>query len=165
MNEIFWIDTSANSHPVRLALVLRPRGEDWLEDELRRIRSAGVDVLVSMLEPWEAESLGLAQEAELAGELGFEFLSHPIPDRNLPTDRAAFDRFVRGLADRLTSGKAVAVHCRGSIGRSTLASAATLIHLGWRPLAALTAIEATRGCPVPDTNEQWQWVLDYRSTP
>jgi len=36
-----------------------------------------------------------------------------------------------------------------------------LIHLGWKPAAALAAIEKVRGCPVPDTQEQQAWILLY----
>jgi hypothetical protein len=42
-----------------LAIVLRPRGGDWLDDEVDRIKRAGVDVLVSMLQADEAAELGL----------------------------------------------------------------------------------------------------------
>jgi hypothetical protein len=40
--------------PGRLAIVPRPRGGDWLADEVARLKAAGVDILVSMLEPAEA---------------------------------------------------------------------------------------------------------------
>ena len=36
--------------PGRLAIVPRPRGGDWLEDEVRAWREAGVDIVVSALE-------------------------------------------------------------------------------------------------------------------
>lgn len=42
MNEIFWIspsDSSPNAPP--LAIVLRPRGGEWLEDELQRFKHGG----------------------------------------------------------------------------------------------------------------------------
>jgi hypothetical protein len=40
-----------------------------------------------------------------------------------------------------------------------------LIHLGWTPRAALFAIAAARGCPVPDTQEQENWILNYQPKP
>jgi protein-tyrosine phosphatase len=57
------------------------------------------------------------------------------------------------------------VHCRGSIGRATVTAACTLIHLGWTPQAALSAIQAARGCAVPDTQEQEDWILRYKAKP
>lgn len=146
-------------------MVLRPRGDDWLRDEIARFRLSGLDTLVSMLEPEEAIALGLEREGECARAEGMEFLSHPIPDTHIPGDKQSFRAFVEGLAERLRAGERVGVHCRGSIGRSTLAAACTLIHLGWSAEAALEAIEAARGCPVPDTREQQEWILGYGAQP
>jgi len=44
--EIYWID---GTWPGRLAIMPRPRGGDWLEDELRDCRRQGVVTLVSLL--------------------------------------------------------------------------------------------------------------------
>ena len=114
-----------------------------------------------MLEEWEADFLGLAEEPHLAVQSGMTFLSFPIPDRGAPTDMASFGNFVIGLAARVRAGERIGVHCRGSIGRSTIAAACTLIHLGWSPLAALKKIESARGCSVPDTDEQREWIIRY----
>jgi protein-tyrosine phosphatase len=116
-----------------------------------------------MLENEEAKELGLEDEGLLANRAGLTFLSHPIPDRHVPPDVANFKSFASELAKRLGEGERVAVHCRGSIGRATITTASTLIELGWNPQAALTAIEAARGCPVPDTNEQRDWILRYEA--
>ncbi|WP_058187800.1 protein-tyrosine phosphatase family protein [Terracidiphilus gabretensis] len=162
MQDVFWID---GEDAPRLAIVLRPRGEDWLEDEMRRLKQNGIDTLVSMLEPQEAASLGLAEEAARAHGAGLRFLSFPIYDRNLPSDTGAFREFVSGLAERLNSGERVGIHCRASIGRATIAGACTLIHLGWNPKAAIMAIETARRVPVPDTLEQTAWILRYEAKP
>lgn len=158
--DTFWIGN--DPHP-GLAIVLRPRGNDWLEDELQRMKSRGVSTLVSLLEASEAEELGLAQEAELAQRSGLVFLTYPIPDRQLPNETTAFHRFVSQLAQRMSSGERIGIHCRASIGRSTMLAACVLIHLGWAPEIALEKIEAVRGCPVPDTAEQRNWILHYRA--
>jgi protein-tyrosine phosphatase len=163
VHDVFWIAAIENSPALHLAIVLRPRGDDWLEDELLRYKTGGVQTLVSMLEGWEAEQLGLAAEERVSHELGISFLSYPIPDRGLPSDLPKFQRFVGGLADRLKAGEHVGIHCRGSIGRSTIAGASTLIHLGWSPAEALAAVEKTRGCPVPDTPEQRDWILKFEA--
>lgn len=116
-----------------------------------------------MLEEWEADFLGLAEEPRLAGQSGMTFLSYPIPDRETPTNMVSFDKFVTGLAARARAGERIGVHCRGSIGRSTIATACTLIHMGWSPRAALKEIESARGCTVPDTDEQKGWIIRYGS--
>ena len=160
MQDVFWI---GGNDAYSLAIVLRPRGEDWLEDEMRRLRQSGIDTVVSMLEPSEAESLGLANEAQEAIHAGLLFVSFPIPDRDVPRNITAFHAFASGLAERLECGERIGIHCRGSIGRATIASACALIHLGWDPQAALSAIKRARGISVPDTPEQAAWILHYEA--
>jgi protein-tyrosine phosphatase len=162
MNDIFWIE---GNPPVTLAVVLRPRGGELLQDELHMIRRGGIDTLVSLLEEDEAAWLGLAEEPNLAGQVGLDFLSFPIPDTQIPPNRAAFREFVAGLVNRLRHGERIGIHCRGSIGRATVTAAAALIHLGWKPQTAINAIERARGCAVPDTEEQQRWILNYESRP
>lgn len=158
MNEVFWIRSGP---AVKLAIVPRPRGGEWLEDEMRRMRRNGIDTVVSMLEPEEADWLGLAKEKAAAERAGMQFLSYPIPDVSVPPDPPEFRKFINGLVERLKSGEAIGVHCRGCIGRSTVVTACALIHLGEDPESALRDIEEERGCPVPDTYEQREWILHY----
>jgi len=162
LTEIFWISADPS---VALAIVLRPRGGDWLEDELLRMQRSGIQVLCSMLEMEEADSLGLSDEHALAEQIGLNFFSYPIRDRTTPGDVASFCKFVDGLAKRIRAGERIGIHCRGSIGRASIAAACALIHLGWNPETALAAIEAARGCQVPDTEEQRQCVLQYEAVP
>jgi protein-tyrosine phosphatase len=160
VNEIFWIE---GTPPPMLAVVLRPRGGDWLELELRNLQRGGIQTIVSLLEDDEASWLGLADEGPQARALGMGFLSYPIPDTQIPSDCVDFRHFVAGLVTRLRRGEPIGVHCRGSIGRSTVTVAAALIHLGWKPALALAAIQRARGCAVPDTEEQQRWILHYGS--
>jgi len=145
--------------------VLCPIGNDELQDELLRMKQDGIETLVSLLEKDEAEMLGLAEEGRLAQQVGLQFLSHPIPDTQIPPGIPAFNRFIADLANRLHVNEHIGVHCRGSIGRATVTAACTLIHLGWAPKTALAAIALARGCAVPDTQEQKDWVLRYKAKP
>lgn len=162
VNDIFWIK---GIPAVPLAIVLCPLGGDGLEGELIEMKRSGIETLVSLLEKDEADMLALGEEGSIAEKIGLQFLSHPIPDVHLPQDPVAFRRFVTGLADRLRAGEQIGVHCRGSIGRATITAACTLIELGWAPKAALQAVAAARGLAVPDTQEQEEWILRYRSKP
>ena len=162
MDEIYWIKSNP---PVRLAIVLRPPGGVELHDAMLRIKQAGIRTLVSMLESQEAELLGLAEESRIAEEIGLHFLNYPIPDTKVPHDVAQFRAFVSGLADRLRSGESVGVHCRGCIGRTTILAACILMHMGLKPMDAVVAVEAARGCTVPDTSEQLSWILHYKVHP
>lgn len=162
VSDVFWIK---GNPPASLAIVLCPRGDRELKNELRNFKRSGVDTLVSLLEAREAAWLGLAKEGPLAGETGMQFLSYPIPDVHVPPDITTFRWFVNDLAYRLRAGERIGLHCRGSIGRAPLTAACTLIHLGWKAMAALAAIEAARGCMIPDTEEQLRWILRYKAQP
>jgi protein-tyrosine phosphatase len=162
MTGVFWIQSNP---PIPLAIVLCPQGDRRLYAALTALKWGRIQTLVSLLEPTEAGWLGLSEESYMAEEIGLHFLSFPIPDTQVPADTTAFRAFVSDLADRLRAGERIGVHCRGSIGRATVTAACTLIHLGFKPADALAAVEAVRGCPVPDTPQQERWILAYKATP
>jgi protein-tyrosine phosphatase len=143
-----------------IAVALRPRGGDWLEDELRSLRAAGYSVLVSTLEQSEVDEFELQLEAHLATRHGIEFIAAPIPDRGLP-DMAAAEALSKQLSIALTKGKHIAVHCRQGIGRSSLTVATVLVANGEAPHAAWARLAAARGRPVPDTEAQSRWLDDF----
>src|SRR5881227_370986 len=107
--EIYWIDGVSAG---RLAVLPRPRGSDWLEDEVRSLRASGVDVLVSLLTREEIQELDLADEAGCCAACGIEFVAFPFPDRGVPASATDALALVRRLASLLSGGKGVAVHCR-----------------------------------------------------
>lgn len=150
---IYWIAES----PYRLAILPRPRGGEWLEDEIRSLRSQGVDVLVSVLTPAETVELGLQREAECSAATGMDFAALPIEDRGIPTDLSAATTLIKRLAGDLRNGKAVAIHCRAGIGRSGMIAACVLGRVGMAVDEAFTLLAAARGCGVPDTDEQREW--------
>jgi len=158
MKDIYWI---RHAEPLRLAIVTRPRGDKWLEQDLANLKRGGIDVLVSLLMPDEAADLGLAAEGELARKAGIDFISYPIPDRTTPVVSEGFGMLISRLAEAVRDGQHVGAHCRGCIGRATVTTAAILIQLGAKPADALALIEEARGCPVPDTPEQLNWILRF----
>jgi protein-tyrosine phosphatase len=155
----YWIQTEG----VRLAIIPRPRGRDWLLDDLRFLRRAGVDIVVSALTAAEIEELELVEETQCRRDSGLEFISIPIEDRNVPSSFDEFKKLIHSLNDYLGDGKAVGVHCRAGIGRSSMIVASALILNGLSVESAFRAIEEARGCPVPDTPEQRQWVEQHSS--
>jgi protein-tyrosine phosphatase len=154
----FWVET--DNH-LRLAIVPRPRGGDWLEDDIRQIKQAGVDVLISMLTTDEAAELGLLAEEDLSHAAGIIFRSFSIPDRETPSSLANSSRFVEDLRTEARVGRSIAVHCRASIGRSSLLLAALLTAEGYRPDDAFRRLSKARGLKVPDTIEQVRWVEHF----
>lgn len=151
---IYWIDDDG----VRLGIMPRPRGGDYLDDEIASLCQQGVEVLVSLLTAEEAEELDLTREAQACRDCSLRFVSFPIPDREMPEDKAATRLLVDDLRSTLEQGRGVGIHCRAGIGRSALIAAAVLGARGVSPEEALRKIGAARGCEVPDTPEQRQWV-------
>jgi protein-tyrosine phosphatase len=158
MKDIYWI---RHAEPPRLAIAARPWGDEWLEEDLANLKRCGIDVLVSLLVLDEAADLGLAAEGELARKAGIDFISYPIPDRTTPVVSEGFGMLISRLAEAVRDGQHVGAHCRGCIGRATVTTAAILIQLGAKPADALALIEEARGCPVPDTPEQQNWILRF----
>ncbi|MEV8418229.1 hypothetical protein AB0P45_32215 [Streptomyces niveus] len=93
--------------PGRLSTMAKPRGGDWLDDEMRGPREAGVDVLVCALTGPERDELGLSDEERAATAAGLRFVSVPIPDRTVP-DPASVLSTLRELSDGLADGAHVA---------------------------------------------------------
>ena len=114
----------------QLAIVPRPRGGDWLEDEVTALREAGIEVVVSMLQENEAAELGLEHESAATTNARLQFVNFAIPDRGTPTDKQAFIKFLLLLENYLASGKRIGIHCRACIGRASVAAASLLIRAG-----------------------------------
>jgi protein-tyrosine phosphatase len=88
------------------------------------------------------------------------FVNLPILDRSVPLDREGFLRSVEHLAEMVRAGRFLGVHCRASIGRSSVLALSILVRLGWDADEAFCAVESARGCSIPDTPEQRQWVIE-----
>lgn len=150
--EIYWISG------VRLAIMPRPRGGDWLDDEIESLKQAGVDVLLSLLCEEEVEELDLAQEEACCQARGIDFLSFPIVDRGVPESRRETLALADKLQERLKDDEGVAIHCRQGMGRSAVIAACILSKQGESWERAFERIAEARGCAVPDTDEQRDWL-------
>ena len=154
---VYWIEGPWRG---RLAIIPRPRGGDWLEDEVSGWCRAGIDVVVSLLNPDETTELGLEAEEELCVARGIRFVSFPIPDRGVPLSKSAAAALVLDLERSLASKQTVALHCRQSVGRSALITALLLVDVGEDADTAFQRVSSARQGKVPDTAEQEQWVAD-----
>lgn len=156
--ELHWVE---GPWPGKLALASRPRGGDWIEDEMVSWRRHGIDVVLSLLTPEEEQELDLEDESRAAQAQGIQFISLPIPDRQVPASEAEVGPVLEKVDAALTSGKNVVVHCRQGIGRTGLMAACLLVSRGMEPDRAVTSLSAARGVPVPETSEQRQWIDRY----
>ncbi|HET9222221.1 MAG TPA: hypothetical protein VFO07_06945, partial [Roseiflexaceae bacterium] len=89
---------------------------------------------------------------------GLAFQSFPIPDYSVPWLDADTVAVIDQLAADVQVGQAIALHCRMGIGRSSLIAASILATVGMTTSEAFALISTARGRPVPDTDEQRQWV-------
>lgn len=156
--EIYWVD---GPWPGKLAIVGRPRGDDWLEDEVRSWKASGIDAVVSLLTADEASELGLEAEDRVSESSGITYVSYPVQDRSVPGDFGVSVQLIRKIEGWLAEGKNVAVHCRQGIGRSAVLAACLLVSAGLRPEAAFDRLRVARGCAVPETEEQREWVVQF----
>lgn len=156
--ELYWIpDAECGA----LAVMPRPRGGDWLEEELAALKREGVGVVVSLLTAAEEMVLDLSRERELCEAVSVQFRSFPIRDRDIPRSANEVRRFLQTLRSAFAEGGGIAIHCRAGIGRSAVIAACLLVDAGCAPARALERIGAARGRTVPDTDEQRAWVEAY----
>jgi len=156
--ELYWI---ATSFPGRLGIAPRPRGGDWLDDEVKEWKRVGIKLAVSLLTSDEVTELELGGEAEACACHGIHFRSLPVPDRDVPASHSAFRELVADITRELEAGRRVAVHCRQGIGRVGLVAAGVLIASGIASDAAVATVSAARGRPVPETPAQRRWLDEF----
>jgi protein-tyrosine phosphatase len=155
---LYWIN---GPWPGKLAISARPRGGDWLEDEIAGWRRSGVDAIVSLLTPQENKDLQLSEESAFSQARGLQFVALPVEDRGVPASWDEASHAVAKVSEMLRQGRNVAVHCRQGIGRSGTIAAALLVREGSAPDDALKVISEVRGLPVPETPEQIAWVREF----
>jgi protein-tyrosine phosphatase len=166
-SQLFEIAVASVVGPVagRLATMPHPAGDRGLFADLAALRTAGVDVLVSLQTPAEQAELGLTGEAEAAAQAGLEFRHLPIPDMGVP-DLAMVAPAIAMIGSDVAGGRHVVIHCWAGIGRSSTIAAAVLIELGATPTDACATVSAARGMRVPETRAQRDWLDTWaRSRP
>lgn len=153
--ELYWLD---ESWPGKLAVGPRPRGGEWLKDDVSNWKRAQVDDVLSLLTPDEEQDLDLHDEAGEVRAQGMSFTSFPIPDRQIPKSESQLAEVLESITRDLSAGKNILIHCRQGIGRSGLVAACLLVKKGMSPGAAVDSVSATRGVSVPETAEQREWI-------
>lgn len=148
--------TIAHPGPGQLSTMAKPRGGDWLPDEMAALAAHGVDTLVCALTQPELEDTSLTEEPDAARHAGLRFVALPIADRSTP-DLDTVLPLLHGLAQELEDGAHIVTHCRFGIGRASLLAAAIMVLTGTTPETAWQSIADARGLPIPDTDAQRQW--------
>ena len=150
--------------PGRLALSARPRGGDWLADEMDQWRRAGVDIVLSLLTKPEERDLNLEGEEREANRHGIDFWSFPIPDREVPARESEWAALLENIDRALASGKNVVLHCRQGIGRTGLVAACLLLSKGASVDAVVKELSSLRGVEIPETVGQRAWIDHFAAS-
>ena len=154
--KIYWLHTFGNS--AKIGIMARPRGDNWLEDEINHLKNNKVGVLVSLLERGEINELKLDLEEELCIIKHIDYINYPIPDRDIPKYGDKTNQLIERLTRKLNEGLSVVIHCRMGIGRSSIIAAAVLMTYKLKSNDIMNNISNVRGIKVPDTDKQIAWL-------
>ena len=154
---IYWLHSVDNG--AKLGIMARPRGGDWLVDEVNHLRNNKVVTLVSLLESDEIYDLELKMEKDLCRRKEIEYINFPICDRSTPKSGNETDQLIDMLFERLKGGHTIVIHCRMGIGRSSIIAAAVLLKFGLKGPEIIESICQIRGLKVPDTDKQLAWLM------
>jgi len=160
-SEIYWINDPAIGEK-KIGTMARPRGDDWLEDEIKGLKLQQVDCLISLLEWSEIDELALQEEEAFCKKWEIEFINFPIEDVTVPNQETPFIQLTQRILDRINQNKKVVIHCRAGIGRSSILAAAVLIKAGFKVATVFEVIATYRKSRVPDTEEQKAWIFSLK---
>ncbi len=141
----------------------------WKRDEdldLRVILEWQPEVMVSLVEDYEFELLGVPDLPEKILRLGFRWLHLPIPDGGVPHEpfEEEWESAGKELRAILANGGKVLLHCGNGLGRSALVAARLLVELGMDPCPAFAAVRQARPGAIL-TEEQEDYVRSCRNRP
>ena len=145
-------------------MAARPRGGEWLDDEIANWQRQGVRAVLSLLTTDEQQELNLEDEAAEAKAHGMSFFAFPIRDREVPDSESRLRRVLEQIDGELSSGKNVLIHCRQGVGRVGVVAACLLLTKGLSAESAVKRLSAARGAALPETTEQRQWIDHYGAT-
>jgi protein-tyrosine phosphatase len=128
------------------ASALGPRWHRDLGIDLDHVKAWGASAVVSLIEDWEFEALGVTRlGAEVAGR-GLIWHHLPIVDGEPPDGRFQSAWHVAGpkIHAILDAGGKVLVHCRGGLGRAGTVAACLLVEQGVAAGDAMARVRTSR---------------------
>lgn len=143
---------------------MRCPASNQIVETLSAVKHEGIGHVVSLLEQNEAKKLGVVQEADICLRLGMAYQNYPIKDFSTVVDRNSFIELVEDLHRRLFSGENIIVHCYAGIGRTGLLIGSILIYDDLPAKDAIEIMSAARGRNMPQTQEQYEYLLDLEET-
>lgn len=108
---------------------------EWHRDidlDLLAIKAWGAQHLISLIEPFELEELGIETLPDRAAAHGLDWVGLPIKDGDAPDHRFLdpWETLGPELVLSISSGGRVVVHCKGGLGRAGTVASMLLIQSG-----------------------------------
>jgi atypical dual specificity phosphatase len=128
---------------MKLAGMERPGSVFSLEEDLKFLKDAGIDIIINLEENTSEYS-------------GFEVKHIPIRDFRAPY-LSDFGEFIKFVHKKIDDGKRIAVHCYAGMGRTNLMLASYFVYLGMKPDKALDLVKEKR--PYHLINEEQEKAL------
>lgn len=97
----------------------------------------GINTLVSLIEESELKELKTPHLLKAADDSGIGPIWYPIPDMSAPSDFVTSMELIEELYDQLESGRNIAIHCKGGLGRTGCIAACLLVRVGHDPKNAI----------------------------
>ena len=134
----------------------------WKRDlvlDLQVIIDWGAQALVSLIEDYEFELLGVPELPEMTENFGIRWFHLPIVDVSIPDGRFEEEWETAGKELRriLTEGGRIVLHCRGGLGRTGMIAARILVEFDMDPRAAIAKVREARPGAI-QTREQEEYV-------
>lgn len=156
---IAWIDLTAlwpETTPTwRLGIMEKPRGGDWLDEEVDSLAGREVQTLVNTMDYGEIKELELQREQTLVESRGLRWIDYPIRVNGVPDSALKFGRLLDALAEEAHETRSIIIQSRRGVGRSGIIAAGLLQHMGLSHGRAIDAVAQAREAKIPDEQEQW----------
>ena len=129
---------------------------DLMEEFFDFLDSNRYRSLVSLVEVHEFDQfISYPKFEEKIGKRNFSWFFHPLKDMTAPDEifRERFFETESHLLENLRSGKKIAIHCKGGLGRSGTIAALLLRHLGFSAEKSIELVRKSRPGAI-ETKEQ-----------
>lgn len=138
---------------------------DWDRDlgmDLEVVRGWGAKIVLTLLEGFEFEEVGVGALGSMVETLGMRWIHLPIPDKQAPQEAFTFAWTATGtqIHSCLRSGGKILIHCMGGIGRTGTIAAQILMEQGIPTDHAISEVRRVRQGAI-ETVAQEQYLAAY----
>jgi protein-tyrosine phosphatase len=143
-------------------------GGSWKRDlkaDIKRLKDFyGTDALISLIEEFEYEQLGIRGMWSECYEVGIDHTKHEIPDQGVPSEIRRFRFLLSEAIEKLCKGKRVVVHCKGGLGRAGTVTACLIIAATDGKVSAddaMTLVRMARGSQAIENSVQETFIRKF----